>query len=42
MVSLKGEIILVLVGLVHMVSIISDMTVLAGMGPDCAILVKLI
>ena len=41
-VSRKGDTILVLVGLVQMVSIIREITVLAGMGPDWAILVKLI
>ena len=41
-VSRKGDTILVLVGLVQMVSIIREITVFAGMGPDWAILVKLI
>ena len=41
-VSRKGDTILVLVGLVQIVSIIREITVFAGMGPDWAILVKLI
>jgi len=41
-VMLKGDIILVLVGFVHIVSMMRDMTVLAAMDPDCAIFVKLI
>ena len=38
----KGETILVLVGLVQMVSIMSEMRDPAGMELDCAMLVKLI